>query len=176
MDDDGREVPLGEVGELVLKGPSMCSGYFNDEAATKEAIDAQGWLHTGDLARKDADGFFTIAGRKKDMFISGGENVYPLELETALYEHPAVLQCAVVGVPDAKWGEVGRAFVVLKPQATATSEELLAHLRERVARFKVPKKVELLERMPISAAGKILKRELRQAAIAADARGQEQGG
>jgi fatty-acyl-CoA synthase len=171
VDDDGREVPVGEVGELVLKGPSMCSGYFNDEAATKEAIDAQGWLHTGDLARRDADGFYTIAGRKKDMFISGGENVYPLELETALYEHPAVQQCAVVGVPDAKWGEVGRAFVVLKPGATATVEELLAHLRDRVARFKVPKKVELMERLPVSPAGKILKRELRQAAIAADARG-----
>jgi fatty-acyl-CoA synthase len=170
VDDDGREVPTGEVGELVLKGPSMCSGYFNDEAATRESIDAQGWFHTGDLARKDADGFFTIAGRKKDMFISGGENVYPLELETALYEHPAVQQCAVVGVPDAKWGEVGRAFVVLKPGASATPEELLTHLRERVARFKVPKKVEVLERLPVSAAGKILKRELREAAIAADAK------
>lgn len=176
VDDDGREVPVGEVGELVLKGPSMCSGYFNDEAATKEAIDAQGWFHTGDLARRDADGFFTISGRKKDMFISGGENVYPLELETALYEHPAVQQCSVVGVPDAKWGEVGRAFVVLKPGTAAMPEELLAHLRERVARFKVPKKVELLERLPVSAAGKILKRELREAAIAADTRGQAQGG
>ncbi|MDY7226369.1 acyl-CoA synthetase [Hyalangium rubrum] len=170
VDDDGREVPTGEVGELVLKGPSMCSGYFNDEAATKESIDAQGWFHTGDLARKDADGFFTIAGRKKDMFISGGENVYPLELETVLYEHPAVQQCAVVGVPDAKWGEVGRAFVVLKPGESATPEALLEHLRERVARFKVPKKVELMERLPVSPAGKILKRELREAAIAADAR------
>jgi fatty-acyl-CoA synthase len=176
VDDDGREVPVGEVGELVLKAPSMCSGYFNDEAATKEAIDAQGWFHTGDLARRDADGFFTIAGRKKDMFISGGENVYPLELETALYEHPAVQQCSVVGVPDAKWGEVGRAFVVLKPGTTATPEELLAHLKDRVARFKVPKKVELMERLPVSPAGKILKRELREAAIAADARGQGQGG
>lgn len=171
VDDDGREVPVGEVGELVLKGPSMCSGYFNDEAATKESIDAQGWFHTGDLARRDADGFFTIAGRKKDMFISGGENVYPLELESSLYEHPAVQQCAVIGVPDAKWGEVGRAFVVLKPGTSATSEELLTHLRERVARFKVPKKVELMERLPVSPAGKILKRELREAAIAADSRG-----
>jgi fatty-acyl-CoA synthase len=162
---------VGGVGELVLKGPSMCSGYFNDEAATKEAIDAQGWFHTGDLARRDTDGFYTNAGRKKDMFITGGENVYPLELETALYEHPAVQQCAVVGVPDPKWGEVGRAFVVLKPGSAATSEELLTHLRERVARFKVPKKVELMERLPVSAAGKILKRELREAAIAADARG-----
>jgi fatty-acyl-CoA synthase len=170
VDDDGHEVPPGGVGELVLKGPSMCSGYFNDEKATAEAIDAKGWFHTGDLARRDEDGFFTIAGRKKDMFISGGENVYPLELETALYEHPAVAQCAVVGVPDAKWGEVGRAYVVLHPGASATPDALLEHLRGRVARFKVPKKVEVLERLPVSAAGKILKRELREAAIAADAR------
>ncbi|MDC0712133.1 long-chain fatty acid--CoA ligase [Stigmatella sp. ncwal1] len=169
VEDGGREVPTGEVGELVLKGPSMCSGYFNDEASTREAIDAQGWFHTGDLARKDAEGFFTIAGRKKDMFISGGENVYPLELETVLYEHPAVHQCAVTGVPDAQWGEVGRAFVVLKPGTAATPEELLAHLRERVARFKVPKRVELLERLPISPAGKILKRELRAAVLASEA-------
>jgi fatty-acyl-CoA synthase len=168
VDDDGREVSAGEVGELVLKGPSMCSGYFEDEAATREAIDADGWLHTGDLARRDADGFFFIAGRKKDMFISGGENVYPLELESALYEHPAVGQCAVVGVPDAKWGEVGRAFVVLKPGEQASSDALLEHLRGRVARFKVPKRVDVVERLPISAAGKILKRELRESAIAAD--------
>lgn len=172
VDDDGREVPVGEVGELILKGPSMCSGYFNDAKATAEAIDAQGWLHTGDLARKDADGFYTIAGRKKDMFISGGENVYPLELETALYEHPAVQACSVVGVPDAKWGEVGRAFVVLQPGASATADELLEHMKNRVARFKVPKKVELVERLPVSPAGKILKRELREMAIAADARAQ----
>lgn len=168
VDDEGREVPVGEVGELILKGPSMCSGYFEDEAATREAIDAEGWLHTGDLAHRDADGFYFIAGRKKDMFISGGENVYPLELESALYEHPAVHQCAVVGVPDAKWGEVGRAFVVLKPGETASPDALLEHLRGRVARFKVPKRVELVERLPVSAAGKILKRELREAAIAAD--------
>ncbi|MCP3136782.1 acyl-CoA synthetase [Pyxidicoccus xibeiensis] len=174
VDDDGREVPVGEVGELVLKGPSMCSGYFEDEAATREAIDADGWLHTGDLARRDSDGFYFIAGRKKDMFISGGENVYPLELESALYEHPAVQQCAVVGVPDAKWGEVGRAFVVLKPGERASSEDLLEHLRGRVARFKVPKRVELVERLPLSAAGKILKRELREAAIAAE-QGTSQG-
>ncbi len=105
VDDDGREVPVGEVGELVLKGPSMCSGYFNDEAATKEAIDAQGWFHTGDLARKDADGFFTIAGRKKDMFISGGENVYPLELETVALRAPR--RAAVRGGGRAR-REVGR--------------------------------------------------------------------
>ncbi|CAM3430912.1 long-chain fatty acid--CoA ligase [Corallococcus sp. ZKHCc1 1396] len=170
VDDAGQDVPVGGVGELVLKGPSMCSGYFEDDAATREAIDADGWFHTGDLARVDAEGFFTIAGRKKDMFISGGENVYPLELESVLYEHAAVQQCAVVGVPDAKWGEAGRAFVVLKADAQATAESLLEHLKGRVARFKVPKRVELVKALPVSPAGKILKRELREQAIAADAR------
>ncbi|RKG83137.1 AMP-binding protein [Corallococcus terminator] len=170
VDDAGQDVPVGGVGELVLKGPSMCSGYFEDDAATQEAIDAGGWFHTGDLARVDAEGFFTIVGRKKDMFISGGENVYPLELESVLYEHAAVQQCAVVGVPDAKWGEAGRAFVVLKADAQATAEALLEHLKGRLARFKVPKRVELVKALPVSPAGKILKRELREQAIAADAR------
>jgi fatty-acyl-CoA synthase len=173
VDDDGRDVPEGTAGELILKAPSMCSGYFENPEATAEAIDAQGWFHTGDLARRDADGFYFIAGRKKDMFISGGENVYPLELETALHEHPAVQACAVVGVPDPKWGEVGRAYVVLKPGAQASPEALLEHLRGRVARYKVPKQVEQVTSLPISAAGKILKRELRERAIAQQARGAE---
>ncbi len=171
VDDDGRDVPEGSPGELILKAPSMCSGYFENAQATADAIDAQGWFHTGDLARRDADGFYFIVGRKKDMFISGGENVYPLELEAVLHEHPAVQSCAVVGVPDPKWGEVGRAFVVLKPGAQATPEALLEHLRGRVARYKVPKQVERVDALPVSAAGKILKRELRERAIAADARG-----
>jgi fatty-acyl-CoA synthase len=170
VDDDGNEVPEGQVGELVLKGPSMCSGYYNDAAATAAAVSADGWFHTGDLARRDSDGFFYIAGRRKDMFISGGENVYPLELENVLYEHPAVATCAVVGVPDPKWGEVGRAFVVVKPGATCTADELLELLRNRLARYKVPKKVELVHSLPVSAAGKILKRQLREQAIDSDSR------
>ena len=170
VDDEGREVAEGGTGELLLKAPSMCSGYFEDPQATAEAIDAQGWFHTGDLARRDADGFYFIVGRKKDMFISGGENVYPLELETVLHAHPAVQACAVVGVPDAKWGEVGRAYVVLKPGVRAKPEGLLEHLRGRVARYKVPKKVEQVTSLPMSAAGKILKRELRERAIAQEAR------
>jgi fatty-acyl-CoA synthase len=162
VDEEGRDVPRGEVGELLLKGPAMCSGYFEDPAATAEAIDAEGWLHTGDLARADADGFYSIVGRRKDMFISGGENVYPVEVEDALHAHPAVAQAAVVGVPDPKWGEVGRAFVVLQAGADATEAALLEHLRTRLARFKVPKAVTLLSAMPVSAAGKILKRALRE--------------
>lgn len=162
VDDDNRPAPPGTVGELALKGPSMCSGYFANPDASREAVDAEGWFHTGDLARQDSDGFYFIVDRKKDMFISGGENVYPVEIEKALYEHPAVGQCAVVGVPDEKWGEVGLACVVLKPGAAATEAELLEHCRARLARYKVPRRVAFVESLPISAAGKILKRELRE--------------
>jgi fatty-acyl-CoA synthase len=161
---DGDNRPLGphEVGELVLKGPSIASGYFNNAAAWAEAIDADGWFHTGDLARYDEDWYFTIVDRLKDMFISGGENVYPAEIEAALYRHPAVFQCAVVGVPDPQWGEVGKAFVVLKPEQTATAEELLAHLGDRLARYKIPRHFKFVASLPISAAGKVLRRELRE--------------
>ena len=162
VDDDNQPVPANTIGELVLKGPSMCSGYFNNPEASQAAIDADGWFHTGDLARIDDDGFFFIVDRKKDMFISGGENVYPVEIEKALYEHPAVAQCAVIGVPDEKWGEVGKAIVVLKPNTSATEEELIEHMQARLARFKVPKSVAFIAALPLSAAGKILKRELRE--------------
>lgn len=162
VDEDNQPVSANTIGELVLKGPSMCSGYFNNVEASTAAIDADGWFHTGDLARIDADGFFFIVDRKKDMFISGGENIYPVEIEKALYEHSAVAQCAVIGVPDEKWGEVGKAIVVLKPNASATEEDLIAHLQARLARFKVPKSVAFIAALPLSAAGKILKRELRE--------------
>ena len=161
VDGDNRPLGPNEIGELVLKGPSLASGYFNNAAAWAEAIDDQGWFHTGDLARYDEDWYFTIVDRLKDMFISGGENVYPAEIEAALYRHPAVFQCAVVGAPDPKWGEVGKAFVVLKPERTATAEELLAHLGEHLARYKIPRQVEFVTALPISPAGKILRRELR---------------
>jgi fatty-acyl-CoA synthase len=162
VDDQNQPVLSDTVGELALKGPSMCSGYFDDPQASRDVVDAEGWFHTGDLARVDTDGFYFIVDRKKDMFISGGENVYPVEIEKALYEHPAVAQCAVIGVPDEKWGEVGKAVVVLKPNAAATEEELLEHCRAGLARYKVPKSVAFVDALPISAAGKILKRELRE--------------
>ncbi|RMF53513.1 MAG: long-chain fatty acid--CoA ligase [Chloroflexota bacterium] len=161
VDENNQPVPTGAIGELVLKGPSALSGYFNNPEASAAAFDEQGWFHTGDLARCDEEWYFYIVDRKKDMFISGGENVYPAEIEQVLYKHPAVLQCAVIGVPDAKWGEVGKACVVLKPGAQATPEELIAHMSEYLARYKVPKSVEIMDALPISAAGKILKRELR---------------
>ncbi|MDP3047391.1 MAG: long-chain fatty acid--CoA ligase [Chloroflexota bacterium] len=165
VDEGNRSLGPDQVGELVLKGQSYCSGYFNSPEASRAAVDDEGWFHTGDLARVDQDGFYFVVDRKKDMFISGGENVYPVEIEKALYEHPAVAQCAVVGVPDEKWGEVGRAFVVLKPGTAATEEELLALMQDRLARFKVPKSVSFLPSLPLSAAGKVLKRELRETAM-----------
>lgn len=161
---DDRNQPVGpdQVGELVLKGPSMSSGYFNNPEASRESLDDDGWFHTGDLARHDREWYFTIVDRKKDMFISGGENIYPAEIEKALYQHEAVHMCAVVGVPDEKWGEVGVACVVLKPGVKVMPDALLSHLRDNLAGYKVPKRVEIMASLPISGAGKILKRELQQ--------------
>lgn len=162
VDEHNRPLGPGEVGELVLKGPSFCSGYFNRPDAMAEVVDEDGWFHTGDMARYDDEWYFFIVDRKKDMFISGGENIYPAEVEQVLYRHPAVHQCAVIGVPDPKWGEVGIACVVLAPGAAATEDDLLAYLRGHLAGFKVPRSVAFLDALPISAAGKILKRELRE--------------
>ena len=160
---DENNQPLGpnQVGELVLKGPSRCSGYWNNPEATRAMIDDEGWFHTGDMVRYDEEWYFYVVDRKKDMFISGGENVYPVEIEAVLYKHPAVHMCAVIGVPDEKWGEVGKACVVLKPGMTATEEELIAFMQQHLARYKVPKSVVFLDALPMSGMGKILKRELR---------------
>lgn len=161
MDDEGNELGPNEVGELVLKGPSGCSGYWGRPEETAAVYDERGWFHTGDLVYHDEEWYFYVVDRKKDMFISGGENVYPAEIEAVLYKHPAVHMCAVVGVPHEKWGEVGKACVVLKPGAEVSEEELIAHTQQHLARYKVPKSVAFLKELPISAAGKILKRELR---------------
>jgi fatty-acyl-CoA synthase len=157
VDDDGHPTDLGE---LQVRGPVLFSGYLGRE----DGFTPDGWFATGDIMRRDADGFFWVIDRKKDMFISGGENVYPAEIETALYQHPAVAQCAVVGVPDAKWGEVGRAFVVPVPGAEVTAAELEAHLGARLARYKVPRRIELTDELPLSPAGKILRRALKERA------------
>ncbi len=162
VDEDNRPVGPGEVGELVLKGPSQSSGYFNNPEATADATDGDGWFHTGDLAHYDEEWYFYIKDRKKDMFISGGENVYPAEIEAVLYQHPAVQLCGVVGVPDAQWGEVGLACVVLKPDASVTADELLAHVSQYLARFKVPRHIQFVSELPLSGAGKILKQELQR--------------
>lgn len=161
VDENGMDVAVGVAGELLLSGPALFSGYFQDEEATQNAIDAAGYFHTGDIARQDTDGFFYLVDRKKDMFISGGENVYPVEIEAVLHQHPAVKQCAVIGIPDEKWGQVGQAFVVLRPEAQATAQEaLLDFLRAQLARYKVPKRVRFVAELPVSPAGKVLKREL----------------
>ncbi len=161
VDEQNQFLGPNEAGELILKGPSYSSGYFNNPEATKAAVDERGYFHTGDVAQYDEEGYFYIVDRKKDMFISGGENVYPAEIEKVLYQHPSVHMCAVVGLPDSKWGEVGKACVVLKPNQSATEDELLKFMTERLAKYKVPKSVSFMEALPISAAGKILKRELR---------------
>ncbi len=159
MSPTGDIAAPGEVGELCLRGGGLCSGYFG---VAGSALADDGWFHTGDLARVD-DGYFTIVGRSKDMFVSGGENVYPLEIEDALYLHESVKQCAVIGVPDPKWGEVGFAFVVVKEGHEKTAEaDLVTFLRTRLAGYKVPKKVERVEALPTSPAGKILKTDLRE--------------
>ncbi|NWF96011.1 MAG: long-chain fatty acid--CoA ligase [Candidatus Thorarchaeota archaeon] len=161
VDDDGRPVSDRTVGELLLRGPHIFSGYWDEPQETAKTIEPDGWVHTGDLATRDEEGFYFIVGRKKDMFISGGENVFPTEIEEVLYQHPAVLEAAVVGIPDEKWGEVGKAVVVRKPGKTVTDEELRAFLEGRLARYKIPKVYEFRDSLPKSAAGKILKRELR---------------
>lgn len=161
VDDNNRPLGPGQIGELVLKGPSQSSGYFNDPEASKTAVDDEGWFHTGDLAEYDEAWYFTIKDRKKDMFISGGENVYPAEIEKVLYTHPAVHMCAVIGVPDEKWGEVGLACVVLEPEAEATEAALLQLMKDNLAGYKVPKEVKFMKELPISGAGKILKRVLK---------------
>lgn len=160
VDENNHPLPPGEIGELVLRGPSMSSGYFNNPEETARAVDDEGWFHTGDMATADDDWYFRIVDRKKDLFISGGEKIYPTEIENVLYNHPAVHMCAVIGVPDPKWGEVGKAFVVLRDGESATPQDLINHMQHYLAGFKVPKQVEILDALPISAAGKILKREL----------------
>ncbi len=160
VDEHNQPVPPGQVGELVLRGPSRASGYFNDPEASAAVLDAEGYFHTGDLALMDEGNYFYIVDRKKDMYISGGENIYPTEIEQVIYRHPAVEMCAVVGVPDPKWGEVGKAFVVLKREQSLTAESLKQHIGFHLAGYKVPRHIEFRDQLPISAAGKILKRVL----------------
>ena len=159
VDEDGAAVPPNTTGELLLRGPVVTPGYWRDPEATDEAIDDDGWFHTGDLVEVDAEGYYYVVGRKHDMFISGGENVYPAEIESALYEHPAVDEAAVIGVPDDEWGEVGAAFVV--PDGDLAPDAVTAHCREHLAKYKVPKHVRLLDDLPLGDSGKVDKAALR---------------
>jgi len=160
VDDDDRDVPPNELGEICLKGPKVFKGYWKNPEATAEALRG-GWFHTGDIGALDEDGYLYIMDRKKDMIISGGENIASPEVERVIYEFPAVLEAAVVGIPHPKWLEVPKAYVVLKPGETLTAEEIIRHCIKKMAKFKVPKEIEFIGQLPRNPSGKVLKRELR---------------
>ena len=164
--DAGAEVPTGEAGELLVRGYSVMRGYLDDPDATAATIDDDGWLHTGDLATIDERGCLRIVGRIKDMFIVGGFNAYPAEIENLLLGHPAVARAAVVGMPDARMGEVGMAFVVVTPGSELDGDELIARACDAMANYKVPRAVELVDELPVNAAGKVEKETLRARAAA----------
>jgi acyl-CoA synthetase (AMP-forming)/AMP-acid ligase II len=165
--EDGVDLPVGEAGELWVRGPNVVKGYWNKPEATAETFLEGGWLRTGDIARLDDDGFIYITDRAKDMIIRGGENIYSAEVEAVLFEHPAVTDCAVFGIPVEVLGEEVGAVVLLKPDASASVEELQAHCRERLAGFKVPAHIWFWDdELPRNPAGKILKRDLRDQALA----------
>ncbi|MBY0530914.1 MAG: long-chain fatty acid--CoA ligase [Xanthobacteraceae bacterium] len=161
VDTGGRDVTDGDRGELLFRGPNITPGYFGNPAATAGAIDGDGWLHSGDVGRRDQDGYYYIVDRIKDMYISGGENVYPAEVEAVLVSHPAVLEAAVLGIPDAKWGETGHAFVSARPGKSIQAEEIRTYARERLATYKVPSRITLIDEFPRTAAGKVQKQLLR---------------
>ncbi|MFD0689785.1 FadD3 family acyl-CoA ligase [Actinomadura fibrosa] len=165
VDGTGERAAPGEVGEILLRGPTVMAGYLDDPEATAEVLSADGWLRTGDLGRLDERGRLRIAGRSKDMFIVGGFNAYPAEIEAMLLEHPGVREAAVVGVPHERLGEVGAAFVVPRPPAPSP-DEVIAWCRERMANYKVPRLVELVDELPLTASGKVLKAALRERAAA----------
>ncbi len=166
VDAEGRDVPFDGDGELLIKGPHAFAGYWRNPEATAKTITPDGWVHTGDVVRRDAEGFYYIVDRIKDMYKSGGENVYPLEAERVIERHPVVAEVAVIGVPDPKWDEVGRAYVVLRPGATLTLEELADFCRPHLARFKLPKQMVVLTALPRNATGKVQKEALRAMALA----------
>lgn len=161
IDDSGRELGLGEVGELCVKGPQVMKGYWQREEATAEILDQDGWLKTGDIAVIQPDGYMRIVDRKKDMILVSGFNVYPNELEDVLASLPGVLQCAAIGVPDEKSGEVIKMFIVVKPGMTLTKEQVMEHMRANVTGYKVPRHIEFRDALPTTNVGKILRRELR---------------
>jgi acyl-CoA synthetase (AMP-forming)/AMP-acid ligase II len=161
LDADGKRLPPGEVGEIATRSGSNMAGYWNLPEATAKTLDSDGWLRTGDAGYLDKDGYLYIHDRIKDMIISGGENIYPAEVESAICDHPDVAEVAVVGVPDEQWGEAVKAIVVMKPGRKATPSDIIGFTRERIAGFKTPKSVEFIEALPRNASGKILRRHLR---------------
>jgi long-chain acyl-CoA synthetase len=159
VDAEDHELPEGEVGEIVIRGPNVMKGYWQRPEATAEAL-AGGWFHTGDLARVDSDGYFYIVDRKKDLIIRGGYNIYPREIEEVLYEHPAVAEAAVIGLPHSSLGEEVGAAVALKPGAAATGEELRDYVKGQVAAYKYPRHVWIMDALPKGGTGKIQKRDI----------------
>jgi len=161
VDDQDRDVPTGEVGELICRGPNVMKGYYKDRKATREALKG-GWLHTGDFGRMDEEGYVYIVDRKKDMIVSGGENIYPREVEELLYHHPKIHDVAVIGIPDPIWGESVKAFVVLKNGEVMREEEVIEYCKSHLASYKKPKSVEFMEFLPRNPSGKVLKTLLRE--------------
>jgi acyl-CoA synthetase (AMP-forming)/AMP-acid ligase II len=161
VDESGRERPRGEIGEIAVRGPNVMVGYLNKPEETAQAL-RDGWMHTGDVAHMDADGFVYIVDRAKDMIITGGENVYSVEVENVVSAHPAVVACAVIGIPSPEWGESVHAVVVLRPGAELEIDGLKAHCRDRLAGYKIPRSLEVKDALPVSGAGKVLKQVLRQ--------------
>lgn len=161
VDDNDNEVPVGTVGEAAYRGPTVMQEYYKDPKATAEAMRG-GWFHSGDLVRRDAEGYVYVVDRKKDMIISGGENVYPAEIEEVLYRHPKILECAVIGVHDEKWGESVKAVVVCKPGKKLTGEEVIEFCKRHLASYKKPRSVDFADTLPRNTVGKVLKRVLRE--------------
>ncbi|MFH2044538.1 MAG: long-chain-fatty-acid--CoA ligase [Pseudomonadota bacterium] len=160
VDEDGNSMPADQAGELICKGPNIMQEYYNDSKATKEAI-KNGWLYTGDMAKIDNEGYFYIVDRKKDMISSGGENIYPREIEEVLFGHPSVADVAVIGIPDAVWGETVKAFVVLKTGVTMSEQEVINYCKKHLASYKKPRAVSFVESIPKNPSGKVLKRLLK---------------
>jgi fatty-acyl-CoA synthase len=163
--ETGRVLPRGETGEFCTRGYSVMLGYWNDESATTKSIDAAGWMHTGDLATMDDEGYVNIVGRIKDMIIRGGENVYPREIEEFLFTHPAVLDAQVIGVPSERYGEEVMAWVKLRPGFAASGEELEAFCKGRISTFKIPRFWKFVESYPMTVTGKIQKFRMREMAV-----------
>jgi fatty-acyl-CoA synthase len=161
QDRQGSILGPNQVGELCIRGGNVTTGYWNRPEATREALRG-GWLHSGDAAKYDQEGFYTIVDRWKDMYISGGENVYPAEVESVIYQHPAVAEAAVIGVPHPRWQEVGKAVVVIKDGHSLNEEELIEFCRGKLAKYKIPRSTVFVEALPRTAAGKVLKRELQE--------------
>lgn len=161
VDDEMKDVPIGEVGEIIYQGPTVMKEYYKNPEATAEAFHG-GWFHSGDLVRMDEEGFIYVVDRKKDMIISGGENIYSAEVEEVLYNHPDILEAAVIGVPNAEWGESVKAYVALKPGTNLNADQIIVHCQNHLASYKKPSIVEFVDSLPRNAAGKVLKQALRK--------------